>query len=316
MKTLLHSIAVLVLLSPSAHALQLNPPINSTITVNACKYKKTNNSLDLALINRGYFVIRRGGEYGPLFYLRHGQFMLNANSEIVTTAKDKLMSGSNSAHESLWPIKIPTGRLRPSATREITYGLNLPAQTESGDTHNVSSMFYDKLGGAHVLEQIYTKINPFIWEVSVDIDDQLIAKGKLIFDQDGTIDLNRSMRSVSWLSAYGEQMIDFDFSKITQYAEPYGLDELHQDGYPVGSLVTIDITADGGVSLQYNNGQSRVLEERISVATFEHPELLTQVIDNLYSANSESGEANIYRENGNGVFLVGYLEEKFCLPSV
>lgn len=315
MKPWLQSLAVLALFSTSTQALQLNPSVNSTITVNACKYKKTNNSFDMALINRGFFVISRG-EYGQLFYTRHGQFKLNEHNELITGAKDKLMSGSILERESLSPIKIPTDNLSPLLTREVTYGLNLPTHPPTDASYHVASAIYDRAGGTHVLEQYYTKKSTFVWEVSIEIDEQVITKGKLSFDEYGMVDIKSSINSVNWVSAYGEQFIRFDFSKVTQFGEPFAIYILKQDGYSVGSLVAIDITPDGYVELQYSNRRTLLMNQRISVATFDRPELLTPIVENLYMPNSESGEANIYPDNGNGVFLPGYLEEKFCLPDM
>ncbi|TAL65260.1 MAG: flagellar hook-basal body complex protein, partial [Legionella sp.] len=287
MNKLANSIVALALLSPCAYSLNLNPSINSTIVVNACKYKRTNSIFDMALINRGYFVMQRGAR-GPFFYTRYGHFKINDKDEVINFAGGRLM-GSTEVEPyrfRLEPIKIPTDMLKPKATSKANLTLNLSAYTQPKESVQTAMSIYDTLGQQHVLTTIYTKSTSYAWQVSIVIDDQVISGSEIIFNKDGSANSESSVKKISWTSPQGIQNITLDLSELTQFFSPYGLTKSSQDGYSLANLSNINITADGEIILQYSNYQSVKFDKRVAIATFEAPEKLTEVIENFYIPNA------------------------------
>ncbi|MDI3521878.1 MAG: flagellar hook protein FlgE, partial [Bacillota bacterium] len=99
----------------------------------------------------------------------------------------------------------------------------------------------------------------------------------------------------------GDECIQtFDFSGITQYADPRGesLINVTQDGYTKGDLEEITVDAGGVVSGSYSNGVSRPLL-KVALATFTNPGGLISKGGSLFAVSNNSGAPEV-SEPGSG----------------
>jgi flagellar hook protein FlgE len=99
-------------------------------------------------------------------------------------------------------------------------------------------------------------------------------------------------------------------SSSTQYASPSNTVYASADGYGTGDLDSIAITKDGVISGNYSNGQRSDLYQ-MSMATFNNPQGLKKVGNNLYSETAASGNAVTGRAgtNGMGTIVSNALEQ-------
>jgi len=103
--------------------------------------------------------------------------------------------------------------------------------------------------------------------------------------------------------ALGDLTINFGASGVTQFADANGnvqVNDLHQDGFPAGSLQTVAISNDGRVVGSYSNGRNIALAQ-IVLATFNGANFLKRVDGGAFEATDESGAA-LY---GKGGTIVG-----------
>lgn len=100
--------------------------------------------------------------------------------------------------------------------------------------------------------------------------------------------------------ADGSQNITVDFNNPTQYASPFEVTELTQDGTTVGRLTNVGIGADGLIVASYSNG-STVPLSRVALVRFANEQGLTQVGNTAWKASLDSGPA-LAGEANSGTF--------------
>jgi len=94
--------------------------------------------------------------------------------------------------------------------------------------------------------------------------------------------------------------LNVDYGKFsTQYAQPFSVLSLQQDGFTSGKLDGLNIDASGTVRANYTNGQTQALG-KIMLANFANPNGLKQVGNSNYVATSVSGDANLGQAGGDG----------------
>lgn len=313
MKKNIFLVTMLVLLSSYTHATPSLGFNQGSITIKTCNYIETNNAFDLALINKGYFVLKRGK--GNLFYTRYGAFSLNSENYLKTTNGDYVQGiVPNSHSNALRNIQIPMDDMGPRTTDRLDVRINLNASTEINHEFQISSTIYDSLGSAHVLTSLIKKQNPYIWQASIEIDSQVVTTGQLIFDQAGKLISQSSLHEFQWASPHGVQVLTMSFKGSTQYDSPSTVMATHINGNTTGCLTGLRVTADGELELLYTNGQDIKLDQNLAVAFFDNPKKLRKVTDNLYVSNASSGPGSVQPSNSYSAILSGYLEEKPCLP--
>jgi flagellar hook protein FlgE len=97
---------------------------------------------------------------------------------------------------------------------------------------------------------------------------------------------------------------------LTQYAgSEYAVRSLSQNGVPQGSFSSLAIRETGDVVINYDNGQSRVIN-RVPVVTFNAPDELERVDGQGFQRTIESGEARALdpSSDGAGKLVVGSVE--------
>ncbi|MFQ3623135.1 MAG: flagellar hook-basal body complex protein, partial [Acetobacteraceae bacterium] len=97
---------------------------------------------------------------------------------------------------------------------------------------------------------------------------------------------------------------------VTQFAgADYAVRSLDQNGVPQGSFSSLTIRETGDVLINYDNGQSRVIN-RVPVVTFNEPEKLERIDGQAFMRTIESGEARVLdpTRDGAGKLVVGSIE--------
>ncbi|MBN8489642.1 MAG: flagellar hook protein FlgE [Burkholderiales bacterium] len=97
---------------------------------------------------------------------------------------------------------------------------------------------------------------------------------------------------------------------VTQFASPFGVTDLAQDGYSAGQLVSIGIEDNGIVTARYSNGQTKSAGQ-VEVATFRNVQGLQPLGDNVWAYTFASGDpvTGVPGEGNLGVLQAGALEE-------
>ena len=100
--------------------------------------------------------------------------------------------------------------------------------------------------------------------------------------------------------ADGTQSIEVRFDNPTQYASPFEVTSLSQDGITVGRLTNVGIGSDGLITASYSNG-STVPLARVALVRFANEQGLTQVGNTSWKASLDSGPA-LAGEANSGTF--------------
>ncbi len=102
----------------------------------------------------------------------------------------------------------------------------------------------------------------------------------------------------------------FNFSKVTQYGNNFGVTAVTQNGYTTGLLTGISIDSTGVVQAQYTNGNSVNLGQ-VALANFANPQGLAQLGNVSWAATNNSGEAvqGVAGGSGFGTIASGSLEQ-------
>ncbi|MGS0730534.1 flagellar hook-basal body complex protein, partial [Shewanella sp. 0m-11] len=100
--------------------------------------------------------------------------------------------------------------------------------------------------------------------------------------------------------ADGSQTLTLNFNNPTQYASPFEVTELTQDGTTVGRLTNVEVGADGLINASYSNG-STVPLARVALVSFANEQGLTQAGNTSWKASLDSGPA-LAGEANSGTF--------------
>ena len=98
--------------------------------------------------------------------------------------------------------------------------------------------------------------------------------------------------------------------EATQFASPFGVTDLTQNGFNAGQLVSIGIEDNGIVTARYSNGQTKSAGQ-IEIANFRNLQGLQPLGDNLWAYTFASGDpiTGVPGEGNLGVLQAGALEE-------
>lgn len=98
------------------------------------------------------------------------------------------------------------------------------------------------------------------------------------------------------------QTISIDFGGSTQFASPFTVNDLTQDGMAVGNLTGIDVDTKGIVSAKYSNGFAKPLGQ-VALARFANNQDLAKVGGTTWLSTADSGNP-IYGAGGDNNFGV------------
>jgi len=250
----------------------------------------TDNSLDMAISGRGFFVL---DDNGSRLYTRAGTFGIDRSGFISNPDGKKLIAFSADSQGNITgaasPLQIDTSNITPQATSKMNLSLNLDASETvpatavfdptdpTSYTSSTSSTIYDSLGNSHLLGVYFVKSAvPNTWNSYAVVDGaQVGGPDPLTFNSLGslTIPANGAITIPAFTASGGGAPItmDLNYSKTSQYGAPFSVINIDQDGFATGRLSGLDIDQQGIIFARFTNGQSRV-EGQIALADFPNPQ--------------------------------------------
>jgi flagellar hook protein FlgE len=285
--------------------------------------ENTGSATDLSVNGTGLFIVNDPSTSAP-YYTRAGQFEWDNNGYLVTPdgfivqgypiASDGTIGGIDN-------ISLPNGTSAPSATADMSFGINLDSEAEDAETFTSSITTYDSLGSEVILdvEFVYDAANTgWDWSVSVDPTTGACAStGFIAFDVDGNLDPastttttpvsatdDNPLLTVTGLAPADDLAITWTYldstgatdGSITGYASESTKTAQSQDGYPSGSLQSVSVDEDGYFTGVYSNG-SMVPFAQIALADFPSYAGLSKMGSNLYAMSMASGQALVSGPN-------------------
>jgi flagellar hook protein FlgE len=284
--------------------------------------ENTNNPTDLAINGSGFFVLQDSS--GANLYSRAGEFHFDRDGNLVnlsglmvqgyevtgTNPDGTLVLGAitniNASGQNTSP---------PVATDTLSVEVNLDSDTAASGTYATTTTVYDSLGNAIPLTLTFTKhaTNPNDWTASVSVPpgtvttlpgDVGITNANLTFDPGGGLDSavapadDPVITLANLVSGADDISITWDVydavldsnGDITQYSSPSMTTFQTQNGYPSGTLRTVDVNDFGVVTGSYSNGQLTPLFKLV-LADFPSYVGLNKMGKNLYAESLESGAA-------------------------
>ncbi len=206
--------------------------ISATFTQGAIE--NSGEATNVAIQGNGLFVVK--GERG-IAYTRAGNFIFNANGEMVTPDGFKVQGYSqiDSATGQVITtgepndIIVPPGVLRaPVPTSVFGISSNLDSTAVTGATFTSAVQVYDSLGAAHVMTITYTKTGNQAWSYSITVPGAevnpppaagapfVVATGAVTFDATGkTATITPGAPSTGGGSAVPGPILDVQFTSPT-----------------------------------------------------------------------------------------------------
>ena len=136
-----------------------------------------------------------------------------------------------------------------------------------------------------------------------------IDEGELTFDKTGKLLSPKNVVHYESSSEGVSVSLDINFGASTQFAQPFSVLSIEQDGFTSGRLDGLEIDASGTVRANYTNGQNNPLG-KIVLANFNNQNGLKQIGNATYVATAVSGNAQVGEAGaeGFGTVLSGSLE--------
>ena len=303
--------------------------------------KYTTSGSDLAVNGNGFFVVQNAG--GTPVLTRAGAFVPDGEGRLVNAAGFYLMGYSFAngvpsvaangfgglemvSVAQLELVAVPSANgvftANMPADAAIVPAANLPSTNNPAASYSAKSSLvaYDNLGAEVILDVYYTKTAANTWEVAVY--NQADAAPTTSFPY-GSAALNTQTLSfdpangkLTGLSATnitipvpGGATLDLDLAKTTQLALTYTVLDAKVDGNAPSGISGVEISADGTLYAQYENGSFRALY-RIPLATVQSPDQMKVLPGNVYAQSADSGAVQIgfANEGGLGSVVSGALE--------
>lgn len=260
----------------------------------------TGNPLDLAISGKGFFQMK--GQDGTVHYTRDGQFKLNSNGEIVNNQDHLLMGYPADAAGAVLSgqaqaVQLKATSIEPKATTAVIVNANLDSRsvaihpaggpavvfTDPSTYNNATAVnAVDANGKDVVLTSYFQKTSADTWDVYMTANGAAIGGTPTVpvttitFDPTGSAPLSPTtpvtvnvpagpvVNGVGTLPITG---LLIDMSTFTQFASPYGVTKLAQDGYSAGALIGMVVDSSGLVRANYSNGRTKSIGQ-IEMATF------------------------------------------------
>jgi len=310
--------------------------------------EQSENPLGLAIGGQGFFSVAQSrGTVDGLptfderqFFTRAGDFRMDRDGFLVNGSNYFLQGWPVSDNgvvdrTTLAPIRVSQEVFNPIATSSIEMSANLPAMdppATPGDARSYSTQvqIYDQVGTRNPVTLTFTQMTdgtPRGWNMTVTPNPVLGGVDvPVIFGPNGTIE------SFNGVSGTVNTPVDFPFNMnfglgnqpitlnigrfgvaqgITQYAgRDFSLRNLSQNGVPPGGYSGISVRENGDITVNYDNGQSRVVA-RVPLVSFSDADKLQRLDGQAFMRTIESGEAQVtdVASNGVGKLVVGALEK-------
>ncbi len=276
----------------------------------------TNRGMDLAISGKGFFRFEQNGQ---IQYSRNGQLTID-KSGYITNAQGAQLTGFPAGvgiggQPSV--LQVPAAGLAANASTVIDGTFNLDASVNFIDRGTIafdkddantysyanSVTLYDSLGNSHQSMMYFTKTADNAWEVRMSRGNEVAPEvGSLTFDTNGVMLTSTNMNGFNFVPGGGaaNMTVDFDITGTSQFANPFELTAIEQDGYVSGTLMAVAISDNGDVVGSYSNEQQVVLGT-IALANFQSHEGLKPIGNNAWIESQKSGAAIVSRP-GDGQF--------------
>ncbi len=300
----------------------------------------TTSASDLAINGDGFFVVQDPS--GSPFLTRAGSFVPDSEGRLVNAAGFYLMgynfaNGDPSAVANgfggLEAVQISQSELTASPSRNGVFTANLPSDAAIVAAANLPSanaataeysakssmVVYDNLGGEVILDIYFTKSAANTWEVTVYNQANAAASTSFPYNPatplvTQTMNFNATTGKLTGggnltIPVPGGASLALDMTKTTQLATTYTVLEPTIDGNAPSGIDKVEISADGTIYAQYENGSFKALY-RIPIATVQSPDQLAVLPGNVFSQSSDSGDVRVgfANEGGMGSVVSGALE--------
>ncbi len=246
------------------------------------------------------------------------------------------------------PVQISQLLDNPVATSSITYAANLPSGASSTYVSSASTIqVYDSLGDQHNASFVWNKsATTNQWTLDITIagaatdgsGNDLSISVPFTFN-DGSTNTAGTMETIGAGTGYsvlaaatgaaqisvptsfvgaGSQTVTISFGTynksdgVTQFADSsnaVSVSSFDQNGIARGSFQDLSIDQNGFVSLNYDNGQSRIIAQ-IPIVQFFAEDKLQRMSGGVYAQTLDSGTArySIPGKNGSGTVVCNALE--------
>jgi flagellar hook protein FlgE len=303
---------------------------------NSGTMETTNTVTDMAINGQGMFIVSDAAG-GAQYYSRAGQFEFN-NQGVLVNEDGFLVQGypidTAGNVGAIGNISLPPGMSVPSATTELTMGLNLDS---AGTTYDTTVTVYDSLGNPIDLTFNFTRdATPDLggaveWDYTVTSSNAALTitptTPTLGFTSAGALDPASSgtLFASATGDGYGHRIaitglapaadmtgatsIVWRFAdtagtatdgSVTAYAGNSAKNSQTQDGYPTGMLQGVSVDEDGIFTGLYSNG-TMLSFAQVALADFASYSGLLKQGSNLFSSSLASGQAVILAPNQGGV---------------
>ncbi len=294
--------------------------------------QQTGRATDFEIQGDGFFVVNQAGVRA---YTRNGSFSLDGLGQLVTGDGGLLQgwqadpNGNVNTNASIGPLKIPVGEtIAPVTTSTISIGGNLPSDTATGGTINISIDANNSLGGSIPLRMQFTKVadtaGSVNWTVTTfDSGNNVVAGPSAVkFNTSGALTTGNITLTQAQLNGIagtsgtwnaGGISMDFgaatDADRLTGSATLNNVSALSQDGSSIGSLVSFSVGQDGLISGVFSNGRTQALGQ-MALANFADPSGLIKEGGSLFTTSPNSGppQIGVAGAGGRGTLTGGTLE--------
>ena len=308
----------------------------------------TDNPLDLAINGNGFFQVSNNGAHSytraGFFGLDTQGFITDNygyNLQGYTVNADGVLESGK-----VGDLRIETNMADPKATSKISQTVNLNSTLDEIDptatpfdptdpttySRATSTIIYDDQGNPHTMTQYFVKTAPNEWNMHVAISGQSFPPEQLEFDASGKMVTPGSglVNLTGWIPQKPDPAnpgsfipngagghnggspadLELDMTGTSQYASPFAVTKVVQDGYSIGELSGIEIDDTGKIFARYTNNQSRV-QGQVVLANFANIQGLQPVGKTQWVETQESGPVvlNPGTVGTNGAIQAGALEE-------
>ncbi|MFA5121684.1 flagellar hook protein FlgE [Zavarzinia sp.] len=266
-----------------------------------------------AIAGNGFFVVSKptsvttaGTSFEDRdYYTRAGDFQLNADGYLENGSgyyaqAYKVDPTTGLATGSIGEMQVTDKTMAPAPSTAITCRVGLPADIATGKSVTSSVDVFDSLGSSHSVDLTWTKTAANTWSLAANSADDTTATTAnftVTFNTDGTL-ASATPAPLSLSVTYpgaAAQTLALDFgtagsaSGLTQYSgTAIELNDLSADGYAKGSFSALSIDQEGYVTLNYDNGESKVAYQ-LALANFNAPQNLQTVDGQAFLATQAAG---------------------------
>jgi flagellar hook protein FlgE len=265
----------------------------------------TGNNLDAMISGDGYFVTQTGSQ---TLYTRNGSFHWDSEGRLAT-ADGSLVQGWNAVDGAVATggkpsvLTLPAGTVAPAnGTTKATMSGNLPSDATLGTKLDRDITVFSADGTARQLTATFTAGASGAWTYSID-------DHKAATPVTGTLQTNGSGAITGSSLKPVINGITVDLSAMSGYAGLSTSSFSDQDGNAAGTLLAVNMGADGTLSGTFSNGAT-VAIARLAIGTFTNPEGLAKAGNSTMTETLNSGGVRLGTAgaDGYGSVVSGALE--------